>query len=112
MKKQLVSGKTMFVYVFLTLIFASVLFPAVAGATASGTLPWEAPLETLSKSLTGPVAQFVSLIVVVVTGLMIAFGEVGGAGKKMLQIVFGIAVGLGGASVITNLFKGSAGILF
>ena len=111
MSKKLVSGQTMFTYVFLTLVCATILFPEIAGAS-SGSLPWEKPLETLKDSLTGPVAQFVSLIVVVITGLMIGFGEVGGAGKKMLQIVFGIAVGLGGASVIKNVFAVTTGTLF
>lgn len=101
----------MFTFVFLGLLFTMVLFPEIAGATA-GDLPWEKPLETLQKSLTGPVAKFVCMIVIVITGLMISFGEAGGAGKKMLQIVFGIAVGLGGTGLLTSLFTGATGILF
>lgn len=67
-------------------------------------LPWEGPLETIQESLTGPVAKGVSIIIVVVTGLMIGFGEAGGAGRLMLKLIMGIGLALGAASLISELF--------
>lgn len=111
MTKQSISAKTMFTYVFSALIVFTMFFPESAWAAV--TLPWDKPLTTLSNSLRGPVAKGVCLIVVVATGLMISFGEVGGAGKKMLQIVFGIAIGLGATSIIGAMFaEETVGILF
>jgi hypothetical protein len=43
---------------------------------------------------------------------MMSFGEGGGASRKMLQIVFGLAIALGGAGVLSSLFTPTAGILF
>lgn len=67
-------------------------------------LPWEGPLEIIQDSLTGPVAKGVSIIIVVVTGLMIGFGEAGGAGRLMLKLIMGIGLALGAASLIAELF--------
>jgi type IV secretory pathway VirB2 component (pilin) len=113
MTKQLLAKKTRFTCAFWGLIFSAVFFPAIASASSTTTaLPWEGPLTTISNSLTGPVAQAVCLIVIVVTGLMLAFGEAGGTGKKMLRIVFGVAIALGAANFIASVFGSSSGILF
>lgn len=57
-------------------------------------LPWEGPLETVRESLTGPVAKGVCVITVAVTGVMIAMGEGGAAGRKLLQLICGLAMAL------------------
>lgn len=57
-------------------------------------LPWEGPLETVKESLTGPVAKGVCVITVAVTGIMIGMGEGGAAGRKLLQLICGLAMAL------------------
>ena len=73
------------------------------GATRCyAAMPWEGPLETIQESVTGPVATGVCTIIVVVTGIAIACGEGGGAGRRLLQGVYGLALALGVASFISS----------
>ena len=74
---------------------------AVNGAYAA--LPWEDPLDTVVESLTGPVAQGVSVIACVVIGGMLAFGELGGVAKRGIMILFGIAMALFASNFITAI---------
>ena len=66
-------------------------------------LPWEGPLETVRDSLTGPVAKAVCIITVCITGVMIAMGEGGAAGRTMLQLICGIALALFAVTFISEL---------
>jgi type IV secretory pathway VirB2 component (pilin) len=53
----------------LTLSF--LLAPA---AHASGSsMPWEAPLQSILQSIEGPVAKIIAVIIIIVTGLTLAF---------------------------------------
>ncbi|MDN0082491.1 TrbC/VirB2 family protein [Crenobacter sp. SG2305] len=61
-------------------------------AHAAGALPWEGPLCTVATSLSGPVANSIGVIVVVLTGLMLAVGEVSGVFKSLLAVLFGLSV--------------------
>ncbi len=58
-------------FIFLTFCLA----PAWASSTG---LPWESPLQKILDSLSGPVAKILGVIAIVLTGLVIAFGEAGG----------------------------------
>src|SRR3546814_64920 len=50
-----------------------------APARASGSsMPWEAPLQSILESIEGPVAKIIAVIVIIVTGLTLAFGDSGG----------------------------------
>lgn len=68
----------------------------------SAEMPWEAPLQEIQSSVTGPVATGVCTIVVVITGIAIACGEGGGAGRRLLQGICGLALALGVASFISS----------
>jgi type IV secretory pathway VirB2 component (pilin) len=53
-----------------------VLAPA---AHASGSsMPWEAPLQQILESIEGPVAKIIAVIIIIVTGLTLAFGDTSG----------------------------------
>lgn len=71
--------------------------------SAYAALPWEDPLDTVVESLTGPVAQGVSVIACVVMGGMLAFGELGGVAKRGIMILFGIAMALFASNFITAI---------
>ena len=73
---------------------AAVLLLAPAAVHAQGAAPWEAPICMVARSLSGPVAKAVAVIAIVITGLMIAFGELGGVFKSLLGLVFGISFAL------------------
>ena len=70
---------------------------------AYAALPWEDPLDTVVESLTGPVAQGVSVIACVVMGGLLAFGELGAVAKRGIMILFGIAMALFATNFITAI---------
>ncbi len=70
----------------------------VAASRCYAGMPWEGPLETIQESVTGPVATGVCTIIVVITGIAIACGEGGGAGRRLLQGICGLALALGVAN--------------
>ena len=79
-----------------------------AWAVTTGTMPWEGPLKTLMKSVTGPVAMAISLLGVAVCGGMLIFGgELGEFTRRAVMLVMVIALLTGSAGIITTLF-GSA----
>ncbi len=88
-----------------------VISPIALGATTTG-LPWESPLQTVTNSLTGPVAGFISLIAIAVCGITAAIGQdLSGFVKTLLGIVFIISVVLGAASLIRILFGSTGAVI-
>jgi type IV secretory pathway VirB2 component (pilin) len=74
---------------------ALVLAPLTAhAATGGGGLPWEAPLTTLSNSITGPVAYGISIIGLVAAGgvLIFAGGELNHFTRTVVLIVLVISL--------------------
>ena len=70
------------------------------------------PLEQIMRFISGPIAQMVGVICIVIAGLGIAFGEGGSGVKRLFQIVFGLAIAFTATSLITGLFHSSSGIVF
>jgi type IV secretion system protein TrbC len=79
-----------------SLLCAALLLLLLASgpAHAQGAAPWEGPICVVARSLSGPVAKAVAVIAIVITGLMIAFGELGGVFKSLLGLVFGVSFAL------------------
>jgi type IV secretion system protein TrbC len=66
---------------------------ATAPAYAAGSnMPWEQPLNQILDSVQGPVAKVISVIIIVITGLTLAFGETAGGFRRLIQIVFGLSI--------------------
>jgi type IV secretion system protein TrbC len=87
-------------------------FLVMSGAHAAGTgMPWEAPLQQILDSVQGPVAKIVSVIIIVVTGLTLAFGETGGGFRKLIQIVFGLTIAFAASSFFLSFFAFGGGAL-
>ena len=79
----------------LVLLVAAALLLGAGAALAQGVAaPWEGPICVVARSLSGPVARAVAVIAIVITGLMIAFGELGGVFRSLLGLVFGISFAL------------------
>lgn len=75
-----------------------------AHAGSGGGLPWEAPLEQIQQSITGPVAGFIALAAVAVAGGMLIFGgELNDFARRLMYVVL-VAGILLGASQIVGLF--------
>ena len=72
-------------------------------APTGAAMPWDAPLTTILDNLQGTVARVLITIAVVLTGLLFAFGEAGGAFKKVFGIAFGGALALGALTFLSAL---------
>jgi type IV secretion system protein VirB2 len=82
---------------------------ALASSTSSGGLPWESPLQTISQSLTGPVAYAISLIGVVITGAMLIFGgEINEFARRIIMLVLVVALLVSATNILSTLFSTGA----
>jgi len=55
------------------------LFVATVPALAAGSnMPWEQPLNQILQSIEGPVTKVIAVLVIIMTGLSLAFGDGGG----------------------------------
>ncbi len=97
----------------LATICAVVLFAALtAPAYAAGSnMPWEQPLTQILASIQGPVAKVVSVIVIIMTGLALAFGESSGGFRRLIQIVFGLSIAFAASSFFLSFFSFGGGAL-
>ena len=86
---------------------------AVAGqAQAAGSgMPWEQPLQQVLESVQGPVAKIVAVIIIIVTGLTLAFGETAGGFRKLIQIIFGLSIAFAASSFFLSFFSFGGGAL-
>jgi type IV secretory pathway VirB2 component (pilin) len=83
-----------------------------APAYAAGTnMPWEQPLTQILDSIQGPVAKVISVIVIIVTGLTLAFGETSGGFRRLIQIVFGLSIAFAASSFFLTFFSFGGGAL-
>jgi type IV secretion system protein VirB2 len=85
------------------------LLPGIAQAKGSD-MPWEAPLQSILDSVQGPVAKIIAVIVIVVTGLTLAFGDTSGGFRRLIQIVFGLSIAFAASSFFITFFNFSGGI--
>ena len=49
-------------------------------------------LQQVLDSVQGPVAKIVAVIIIIVTGLTLAFGETAGGFRRLIQIIFGLSI--------------------
>ncbi len=81
-------------------------------AFAAGTnMPWEQPLQQVLDSVQGPVAKIVAVLIIIVTGLTLAFGETSGGFRRLIQIVFGISIAFAASSFFLSFFSFGGGAL-
>jgi len=94
-------------------IAAGVVTLALApSAYASGSsMPWETPLNQILESVQGPVAKIISVIIITVTGLTLAFGDTSGGFRRLIQIVFGLSIAFAASSFFLSFFSFAGGAL-
>lgn len=97
----------------ISLLTASVAVMALTSpAFAAGSnMPWEAPLQSILESIQGPVARIVAVIIIIVTGLSLAFGETSGGFRRLVQIVFGLSIAFAATSFFLAFFSFGGGAL-
>jgi type IV secretion system protein VirB2 len=83
-----------------------------APAHASGSsMPWESPLQSILESIEGPVAKIIAVIIIITTGLTLAFGETSGGFRRLIQIVFGLSIAFAASSFFLSFFSFGGGAL-
>src|SRR5512142_535561 len=95
----------------LSYLSISALLMMSAAQAAGSNMPWEAPLQSILDSVQGPVAKIISVIIIVITGLTLAFGETGGGFRKLIQIVFGLSIAFAASSFFLSFFSFAGGAL-
>jgi type IV secretion system protein TrbC len=93
-------------YVAAVALLLAVALPAHA---AGSNMPWEAPLQSVLESIQGPVARIIAVIVIIATGLALAFGDTSGGFRKLIQIVFGLSIAFAASSFFLTFFSFTGG---
>ena len=95
-----------------TLVGLSVAVLTASPAEAAGSsMPWEAPLQSILDSIQGPVAKIVAVIIIITTGLALAFGDTSGGFRRLIQIVFGLSIAFAASSFFLSFFSFGGGAL-
>lgn len=89
------------------IVTALATVPAYA---AGSNMPWEQPLQQILNSIQGPVAKVISVIIIIVTGLTLAFGESSGGFRRLIQIVFGLSIAFAASSFFLSFFQFAGGV--
>jgi type IV secretion system protein VirB2 len=93
-------------------VLAALTVAFTPSAYASGSnMPWETPLNQILESVQGPVAKIISVIIITVTGLTLAFGDTSGGFRRLIQIVFGLSIAFAASSFFLSFFSFSGGAL-
>ncbi len=88
------------------LLFGLMTAPAYA---AGSNMPWEAPLTAILESIQGPVARIIAVIIIIITGLTLAFGDTSGGFRRLIQIVFGLSIAFAASSFFLTFFAFTGG---
>ena len=91
------------------LLAALLLFLAGTAQAAGSSMPWEGPLQSILESIQGPVARIVAVIIIIATGLALAFGDTSGGFRTLIQIVFGLSIAFAASSFLLSFFSFSGG---
>jgi len=95
-----------------TALVTIMVMTATSPAYASGSsMPWEAPLQKILQSIEGPVAKIVAVIIIIATGLALAFGDTSGGFRRLIQIVFGLSIAFAASSFFLSFFSFGGGAL-
>lgn len=95
-------------------ILVAVTFVACATTpawAAGSNMPWEQPLQQILQSIEGPVAKIMAVIIIIITGLTLAFGDTSGGFRRLIQIVFGLSIAFAASSFFLSFFSFGGGAL-
>lgn len=87
------------------------IFLGAPAFAAGANMPWEAPLQSILDSIQGPVARIVAVIIIIVTGLTLAFGDTSGGFRRLIQIVFGLSIAFAASSFFLTFFNFAGGAI-
>ena len=96
------------------LVTLATVLTALSGTSAQAAgsnMPWEQPLNQILQSVEGPVAKIMAVIIIIVTGLTLAFGDTSGGFRRLIQIVFGLSIAFAASSFFLSFFSFGGGAL-
>jgi type IV secretion system protein VirB2 len=91
--------------------FVACLVLAAPAHAAGSNMPWEQPLQQVLESVEGPVAKIIAVIIIIITGLTLAFGDTSGGARRLVQIVFGLSIAFAASSFFLSFFSFGGGAL-
>ncbi len=94
-----------------TIIAVTLMLFSTTAHAAGSAMPWEGPLTQILRSVEGPVAKIFGTVVIIMTGLGLAFGDAGGGVRKLIQIVFGLSIAFTATSFFLSFFSFSGGAI-
>ncbi len=80
----------------------ALLAVTAANALAAAANPWQNAVDNMQAAFTGPIGRGLSLVAIVITGLMFAFGEPGGK-RALAGVLFGLSMAMGAVGWLTWL---------
>lgn len=112
MNKPFLSLRDCSQIVLTTLLSVSAPLLATGSAhTAGSNMPWEQPLQQVLQSVEGPVAKILAVIIIITTGLTLAFGDTSGGFRRLIQIIFGLSIAFAASSFFLTFFSFGGGVL-
>jgi len=94
-----------------TEVFVAACLAASPAFAAGSNMPWEQPLNQILQSVEGPVAKIIAVIIIIVTGLSLAFGDTSGGFRRLIQIVFGLSIAFAASSFFLSFFSFGGGVV-
>lgn len=94
-----------------TAVLITACFAASPALAAGSNMPWEQPLNQILQSVEGPVAKIIAVIIIITTGLSLAFGDTSGGFRRLIQIVFGLSIAFAASSFFLSFFSFGGGVV-
>jgi type IV secretion system protein TrbC len=94
-----------------TSLLVTVSLASAPAFAAGSNMPWEQPLQQILQSIEGPVSKIIAVIIIIVTGLTLAFGDTSGGFRRLIQIVFGLSIAFAASSFFLSFFSFGGGAL-
>ncbi len=92
-------------------VFVAACLAASPAFAAGSNMPWEQPLNQILQSVEGPVAKIIAVIIIITTGLSLAFGDTSGGFRRLIQIVFGLSIAFAASSFFLSFFSFGGGVV-
>ena len=92
-------------------VLVTTFLTASPAFAAGSNMPWEQPLNQILQSVEGPVAKIIAVIIIIVTGLSLAFGDMSGGFRRLIQIVFGLSIAFAASSFFLSFFSFGGGVV-
>ena len=84
---------------------------AKVALAAGSNMPRGGPLQLVLDSVQGPVAKILAVMIIIVTGLTLAFGDTSGGFRRLIQIIFGLSIAFAASSFFLSFFAFGGGAL-